>query len=301
MPSQSRQSVSAKTSNKVRTSRATKPEKFTAVVSAAETEPESPYFSRAVSKALFILNDLNLSESALTLNEIATHASLTKSSCFRLLHTLEHLHYIVQSQDGRYAVPDQKWVSSSTQIVNAILRGPEKTARALNEEFRETVSIAVLFTNHIEVVQTFDSSRVLRMANTVGRILPPHASSLGKAITAFQPEAICKKLLVSYGMQRVTEHTIVDEVLLRHEFERIRKDGFAFEAEESTPDGCCFGAPIFVSSGGKYVGSPVAAISISMPKSRVPSGIDRTHMVSRLLEGATTLSRYLHTALLRQT
>jgi DNA-binding IclR family transcriptional regulator len=32
------------------------------------------------------------------------------------------------------------------------------------------------------------------MSQTVGRIIPPHASSLGKAITAFQPEAVQERL-----------------------------------------------------------------------------------------------------------
>ncbi len=258
---------------------------------------EDQYFSRAVSKAFYILQVLNLSEAPVALSEMASRAGPTKSSCFRLLHTLERLGHIAQGSDGRYTVEEKNWGLSSTRIAHALLQGPQNVARALNEESGESVSIAVLFTNHIEVVQSFESSRVLRMANTVGRILPPHASSLGKAITAFQPEPVSRKLLVSYGLQRYTAYTITDESALREEFEKIRRQGYAYEGEESTWDGCCFGAPIFA-DGSKRKGPVVAAISISMPKSRVPTeGAEHKRMVERLLLSAARISEHLRSAL----
>jgi DNA-binding IclR family transcriptional regulator len=196
-------------------------------------------------------------------------------------------------------VAKRNWMSSSAQVAQAILQGPQDVARALNEEFRETVSISVLYTNHIEVVQTFESSRVLRMANTVGRILPPHASSMGKAITAFQTEAMCKQLLVSYGLQPITKYSITDEVVLRQELEKVRAQGYAYEGEESTPDGCCFGAPIMLDTGAGERHA-VAAVSISMPKSRVPEGSEREHVVKRLREVADTIGKHLIVAMLER-
>lgn len=54
--------------------------------------------------------------------------------------------------------------------------------------------LAVLFDNHIEVVAVIESPDLIKMSQTVGRIIPPHASSLGKALTAFQPEAVQERL-----------------------------------------------------------------------------------------------------------
>ena len=138
--------------------------------------------------------------------------------------------------------------------------------KQLNREFRETVSLAMRFENHVEVVATVESPQLIRMGNTVGRILPPHASSLGKAITAFQPEDRRESLLRSYGLHRFTDHTIVDEVELKRELERIRKAGYSLDAEESALEGCCFGAPIRGADG-----SVIGAISLSMPKMRLTS------------------------------
>ena len=79
------------------------------------------------------------------------------------------------------------------------------------------------------------------MGNTVGRIVPPHASSLGKAVAAFQSEDVRDRLVRSYGIHRFTEHTVTDEVELKLEFERVRSRGYSTDEEESVLEGCCFG------------------------------------------------------------
>lgn len=253
-----------------------------------DLQDDDQYFSRAVGKAFLLLNNLNGAKAPVALSEITSSIGLSKSSSFRLLHTLERLKYIQQAADGRYTIAASSWVTPSMQVANMLEHSSLAPATALHEEFQETVSIAVLYTNHIEVVRVLESSFVVRMANTVGRILPPHASSMGKAIAAFQAEDVRKKLLVSYGLARFTSTTITDESSLLKEFDRIRKDNYAHEAEESTPDGCCFGAPIFLD--GPYA---VAAISISMPKSRVPQGEKREHMLNKLREAAQAISAEL--------
>ena len=252
---------------------------------------DDQYFSRAVDKAFLLLNTLNEAPSPVSLNQITSSIGLSKSSSFRLLHTLEQLKYINQAEDGRYTIAESSWVTPSMQVANLLSRSTLPAATAFYDAFQETVSIAVLFANHIEVVRVLESTYVVRMANTVGRILPPHASSMGKAITAFQPDEVCRKLLLSYGLVRFTASTITDEPRLARELEQIRKDRFAHEAEESTPDGCCFGAPIFLD--GPWA---VAAISVSLPKSRLPTGEARANMVIKLQAAAQAITAELRTS-----
>lgn len=248
----------------------------------------SKYFSRAVVKAFLMLDLLKARNGPLTLKEIAENTGLTKSSAFRLLQTLEQLTHIRQRLDGRYEISDRYRVDSGTQLREALLRSETPVLRAIHEKFQETVSIAALFTNHIEVVKVLESHHPVRMANTVGRILSPHASSLGKVITAFQPEDVRRRLIVSYGLVRFTPATITDEILLRTELDSIRKEGIALEKEESTSEGYCFGAPIFQDGD-----TAVGAISISLPKSRVPIGKLRIQMIDALRTAASTISREL--------
>ena len=115
----------------------------------------------------------------------------------------------------------------------------------LSRQLRETTSLAALFDNRIEVIAVVESPQPIRMSNIVGHILPPNASSLGKAITAFQNEERREKLLRSYGVYRFTEHTITDRTDLDREYARVREQKFATDLEESVSDGHCFGVPIF--------------------------------------------------------
>ncbi len=243
------------------------------------------YFSRAVGKSFELLRLLNRASVALSLNQLSVQVGLTRSSAFRLLHTLQVLRYVKQDSEGRYAIAAENWISTSVQATNALIRIAKEPARALNLRFQETVSLAVLYSNHIEVVQVFESPRVIRMANTLGGIIPPHTSSLGKSITAFQVEQVQLKLIHGYGLRRFTEHTTIDEVALLQELTQIREQGFAREEEETFPDGCCIGCPIF--AGGE---TAVAAISISMPKFRMPQGLEQNKMISGLQDTARKIS-----------
>jgi DNA-binding IclR family transcriptional regulator len=253
-----------------------------------EERGERRYFSRGVGRALEIIELLTRTTGPLGLNEVASRMNMTKSSAFRLLRTLEALDYVSQTGDGRYLILPENRATVPSRIANSLVRVARGVMRRLNMEFQETVSLAVLFTNHIEVVEVFESPLLIRMANTVGKIIPPHASSMGKAITALQNDETRKKLLQSYGFLRFTPNTITDELALRENFELIRRQGHAFDAEESTPDGCCYAVPVVIEPYGA-----IAALSLSMPKSRLPQGAGAEKMVATLIEASHRIARDL--------
>ena len=149
------------------------------------------------------------------------------------------------------------------QLASQLLAAAQPLMKQLSHEFGETISLALLFENHIEVVAVIESPHRVNMLNFVGSIIPPHASSLGKCITAFQPDGMAQQLLRAFGLPRFTPNTIVQEPAISKELELVRARGYATDFEESTLGGCCLAAPIF---GRK--GHTVAAVSISMPKMR---------------------------------
>jgi len=217
-----------------------------------------------VGKALDILEVLKRHPKPLSLNDVTQLVHGAKTSVFRILRTLEIAGYIERDAAGRYLLSAEVRALLPGPFLNRLIRFTHPKLKELNRAFHETVSLAVLFDNHIEVEDVVESPHVMRMSNTVGRILPPHASSLGKSILAFQTEERRDKLLLAYGLHRFTPHTITDQRDLRREFEQIAERGYATDMEESTPDGCCIGAPILGEDG-----HAIASISISFPKSRM--------------------------------
>lgn len=246
------------------------------------------YFSRAVGKALDVLEYLKRKDQPLSLHELTLRLGGAKTSVFRLLRTLETAGYVSRNQLGLYSLSGDARALVPSQFASRLVSAAGPRIREIVREFRETTSVACLFSNHIEVVAVVESPQMIRMGNTVGRIIPPHASSLGKAITAFQTEDRREQLLRSYGIYRYTEHTITDEQALRVEFERIRSQGYSFEREESHLQGCCFGMPVFLEDE-----SAIAAISISMPVMRLEGDEQKSRFIAALSQAAQKISRDL--------
>lgn len=236
------------------------------------------YFLRAVEKAMQALEHVRQSPQPLSLTEIAAELHVTKASAFRLLHTLEKLGYLARMEDGRYAAPPD---GDQHELVR---QGAEPLER-LSLEFGETASMAGLLENHIEVLLVFESSQLIRMGNTPGRILPPHASSLGKAIAACQPPEVTERLLRSYGINAFTPHTITDEIALRNELAQIRERGFAEDLEESVTGGRCFAAPIL-----RPDGRATGAVSLSMPLFRFRGEAQREAILAAVRGTANTIA-----------
>lgn len=226
--------------------------------------PGGQYLSRAVGKALEALEILQRHQAPMALADLARRVQLSKASAFRLLRTLASVGYLNSNSLGQYSLVPEIRSVVPTNFLMKLLRVTSPPMRVLNRELRETVSVAVLFENHSEVISVIESSEVIRMINVIGHILPPNASALGKVITAFQPEPRRERLLRSYGIYRFTPNTIVDEFELSRTFERIRELGYAEDSEESVLEGVCFAVPIFAESG-----EVPAALSMSIPKVRV--------------------------------
>ena len=245
----------------------TKTARLAKAEAANETRSRDQYFSRAVSKALEVLEFLQAEVAALPMSEIAQRIQLSKTSTFRLLRTLETIGCVTLDGRGQYRLAPGIHAVTPTQWLGKLLRVGTPYLHALNRELSETASLAALFENRVEVIAVVESPHVIRMSNVVGHILPPNASSLGKAIIAFQSAEQREKLLRSFGTYRFTEHTITDQRDLNREFENVRLQKFAIDREECAYDGICFCAPIFGAAG-----QVSAAISASMPKSRVRDG-----------------------------
>jgi IclR family acetate operon transcriptional repressor len=245
------------------------------------------YVSRAVAKALVLLEVLGKSRQSVPLTELAAAVKLTKTSAYRLLFTLEDAGYVKRDLEGRYCLRSQARSGVRDKQVARLLEVASPHMRDLVRELRETTGLAALFDNHIEAIAVVESPQLMRMGNTVGRILQPHASSLGKCITAFQSESRREHLVHSYGVTSYTPNTITDETVLAEEFARIREQGYATDRGETCLDGYCFGAPIRDGDG-----EVIAAISISIPRTRL-EGMSTERVVEAISGAADSISAEL--------
>lgn len=238
------------------------------------------YLSRAVGRALNVLECFPDAFSSYSLKEISQRTDMPESSLFRLLVTLESRGYLQQNTDGSYRLAPRVLHGQLRQRANVIRDLVHPHLVELARQFNETTSLSFLFEDHIAVLDSIESFHDIRAINKVGRILPPYASSMGKAITAFQERPVIDRLVEVYGLFRRTEKTITDHGSIFTEFEQVRQTGYAFDRGEATEGGICIGAPIY--SRGSRV---EAAVSISVPLIRMDEARQRK-IIAELL-GAT--------------
>ena len=250
---------------------------------------QDQYFSRAVSKSLEVLELLQTTGTPISLHQIALSIQLSKTSAFRLLRTLESSGCLSSLGSGEYQLAVGIHSVVPTLWLARLLRVARDRIQELNRNLGETVSLAALFDNRMEVVAVIESPQIIRMSNVIGHILPPNSSSLGKVITAFQGDALREKLLQSYGSYRFTERTITDRRELQEEYRRVREAGFATDREECVPDGLCYAVPIFNARQEVKV-----ALSASFPKTRVRGAEHENAIVKALRTASEQISAELY-------
>lgn len=218
------------------------------------------YTLRVLARALDVLDCFQDGDSSLNLKEVAARIDLPESTLFRILLTLKSQGYLVQSDDGSYGLPDKLLFGRLHERAERLRVQVRPYLSSLVRQFDETASLAYLFGEQVRVLDTLETFQEIRMNNRPGRVLPPHCSALGKAITAFQDSALIDRMLETYGLIRRTEFTVVDRAALTEEFAEIRERGYAVDRQETALGGICLAAPL------QFPGkSIVAAISISTP------------------------------------
>ena len=230
-----------------------------ALQSATDTASSEQYYLRSIGRALDVLDSFD-GKAALALKDIGAKTGLPESTLFRVLLTLEKHGYLQQAVDGTYQLAPRLRFGWLIEQANRLRDAVRPELERLAHHFNETASMAYLYEDRIHVLDSVETFHEIRMSNRIGRVLPPHCSAMGKAITAFQEQALADQILEIYGLARRTEHTITERARLFEQFAEIRRTGIAADREESILGGICYSAAI------RPAGKPVvAAISLSTP------------------------------------
>jgi len=238
----------------------------------------------AVLRGLQILELLAGDKKRWTTTEVSRKLKIPKSTTSYLLHTLLERGYLVREQEGVYRL-GMKLLALGGQA----LRGIEvrevalPVLRRLTAETQTTAHLAVLEGAEAVYIERVPSPGFIQIDTWIGRRMPLHSTSVGKALAAFLPEEESGALFQTAGLARFTPRTIVSLPRLRLEFKRIRESGAAVDNEENTPGVRCVAAPIFGSNG-----RVVAAMSLTGPvqqvtEERVAKIVDKLREAARQL------------------
>lgn len=222
--------------------------------------------------------------------EIARELGVHKSSASRLAATLAAAGYLEpEAGPGRYRLGARLAVLGRLVTVGADLRREGlPSLRSLVDRLGETGHLAVLEGTEAVTVEVVEGWHTIRMHSWVGKRSPAHCSSLGKALLAGLPEGELASRYGGISLEVRTPRTIDSLERLREELAAVRRTGYAVDREELEGGLCCVAAPIL----GPQGGTPVAAISVSGPATRIHQGTTPA-IAAQVRSAAEEISRRL--------
>jgi IclR family acetate operon transcriptional repressor len=218
-----------------------------------------------VERALDLLEALATADGEVAITALANRTGLHVSTVHRLLATLLRRGYVRQNPDTSryYAGAKLATLAEGRSRYGELRLRARPILRTLTDATRETANLVVLDDTQAVYIETVPSPQVVRLFTAVGNRTPLHATGAGKALLAAMPGPRRDALLERLDLRSYTPRTVVDRAALRRTLEDVRDRGFAIDDEEYDEGVRC--VAVVVGS----PGSPVAALSISAPASRL--------------------------------
>jgi IclR family acetate operon transcriptional repressor len=181
-------------------------------------------------RAKLLLEVIAKGRGTFTLTDLAVRTGLPRSSVHRLLRTLEEEQFIASDpKHSQYALgPALLEFGLSAHI--RLIKAHRPHLLAMSQRVCESVDLAILDGGDVVVVDQVDS-RQRPSASRIGRRLPLHASSFGKALMSLLPNDELDRSYLSRPLQRVTPNAPTDHVMLKSELDAVRKVGIAVDID----------------------------------------------------------------------
>jgi IclR family KDG regulon transcriptional repressor len=205
----------------------------------------SAYSVPAIHRTLDIVETL-VEQRALTVSDISRQFNIPKSSAYAILQTLKSRGYVEKDSEDRYSLSFRLFSLGATLVDNLDVR---TEVHAQLEELTRRASItghiAIRDGGHAVYIDKVEVMDAVRLTTWVGKRMPLHSTSIGKALLAFLPEKDLDRIIAEHPLRRFTPRTIVNPTALKEQLAKVRAQGFASCNEENEIDVRSVAAPIF--------------------------------------------------------
>ncbi len=202
---------------------------------------------QSVEKAMKILDVLMESGKPLSLAEISEATNWPKSTVHALLSTMRESSVVEQSaSDGKYMLGYHLFeLGSQVRDSWDIVKYAQSSMLHIAAKFHTSVYLARLIGDRLLLVACEEPNEGFRVYDQLGKTLPLHCTSQGKAILAYKTPSEVKYLLEKKGMPPYTENSITDVQQFLSQLYEIRDQGFALEKGEYVNGLYSYAAPVF--------------------------------------------------------
>jgi DNA-binding IclR family transcriptional regulator len=231
------------------------------------SDSRTPQVAQTLDRGLRILEAVARSGEPVSVAEAAQLVGIDRTVAHRLVSTLAVRGYLHREQTGYRLGPTCLALASAISDLRSLARPYlEDLAQATGE----TVHLVVLSGREVVFIDGIESAKALRVSTRVGRLLPAHATSVGKAWLATLPSDQLEALYGHAELAEVTGQTITSAQQLNDELDRVHRRGYAVSKGESEDGVGSVGVAVVARSG-----EARAAISVALPLNRWSEDVER--------------------------
>lgn len=207
----------------------------------------------------------------LRLTDVSRYLDVASSTAHRLLAMLQYRGFVAQNPLSRAyeAGPALDRVAFSVLRRMDVRERARPVLEQLSAELHETVHLGRLEKTNVLFVHSIESTRAVRVGSRLGRSMPAHCTSTGKAMLAQLSTAQLMTLFPEQRLEQLTPKSIATRDELLRALGTVRRNGYATSNGESE-DG--------VSSIAMAVDPPLSpgmAVNVSVPSSRMNASLRR--------------------------
>jgi IclR family acetate operon transcriptional repressor len=230
----------------------------------ATREPAASVRIQSVDRAVDLLLAVAAAQpERATAPALARACGLNRATAWRLLKTLQVRGLVaVDESTGRYSIGLTTMELGNAAGPDALIATAHPILERMCEQTGETASLAVPGLDGLTYLDEVTPAAVLT-ASWLGRSVPLHATSTGKALLAFLPAEQVQRVLAG-SLTRFTDTTITDRDALAAELAATRARGYGVCAGELESSLYGVSAPVLDRNR-----RPLAVLSIWGPKDRV--------------------------------
>ena len=225
---------------------------------------KDPEYLSTLERGLSVLRAFDEQHPEMRLSEVAVRTGLSPAVARRCLNTLVALGYVGQHGRNFLLRPEVLAFGSAYLSSMNLEQVCVPPLQALRDETGDSASMAVIAGRDILYLVHVSTNRRIRLGASVGTRFPLHATSMGKSILAFRPEAEIQAFAAAAPFQRFTERTVTDAVSLIARLERVRQQGFDSALDELDFGIVSVAVPIFDADS-----HAIAAINCSTSTTRI--------------------------------
>jgi DNA-binding IclR family transcriptional regulator len=254
----------------------------------SEGVPDARYSVHSLELGLRILESFDRDAvDEMSLSEMARRIGVSRSSAFRLVHTLQRLGYLEREDETKNYRLGARVMSLGYSFLAskdiAELARPE--LQRLRTATRCSTHLGILDGTDVIYIARFAAHKPVSAMISVGARVPAHATTMGRIILAYKPAAYLTEHFAGRPLAKFSEQTPLTLETLVTALEADRRRGYVISHSSFEAGIASIAAPLFDAKG-----EVIGAINVSTPENAIDTHAFDTGIREELQAAARRIS-----------